>query len=204
MENNRTYSVYVHKVDTADKGPMYYTGVSHNLKRRWVQDTYKQCSLWPYIDEYGWNNIEHRVVADGLDRETAFKLEDCLICMYRSADCCINKRRSGRIEAENPNKYYKQYKTEHKEDYLLWFEENKEVLRAKKKRYYEEHRIEILKQKKLYAKIKSSTPEWKIYQRVRAYNNYHPDKIIETALEARDKYIQNGYIPDYIKTDDLQ
>lgn len=48
-----------------------------------------------------------------------------------------------------------------------------------------------------------STPEGKIYNRVCAFNHYHPDQIKETPLEAKQKYLQWGYIPDYIKSDDL-
>ena len=52
-------------------------------------------------------------------------------------------------------------------------------------------------------KKRLSTPEGKIYNRVHRYNEYHPDRKIETPLEAKNKYLEYGYIPSYIKNDDL-
>ena len=44
---------------------------------------------------------------------------------------------------------------------------------------------------------------YKITQRIREFNMAHPDKFVEMPLEGRRKYIKYGYIPDYIKNDDL-
>lgn len=46
-----------------------------------------------------------------------------------------------------------------------------------------------------------SSPEGKIYDRVKTYNRNHTQ--IETPLEAKNKYLKWGYIPSYIKNNDL-
>lgn len=203
MENNRTYSVYVHKVDTADNGPMWYVGMSSNIKNRWQPSLYKCKSLWPYIQEYGWENMEHRIVADGLDYELACKFEDALIRMYRIGDCCINERRSGLIATKKKDVYYNKWYEDHREEHNAYskqyYEEHREELKAYNKQYNEEHREE----KKAHNRARRSTPDGKIYNRVASFNQRHPDRMTETPKEARDKYLSTGYIPDYIKNNDL-
>lgn len=217
MDTNRTYSVYTHKVVTDDKGPMWYVGVTKNVKQRWHTSAYCQTSLEPYINKYGWENIEHRVVANRLDKETAYKMEDVLILMYRSADCCINNQRSGMI-TENKESYTKKWQKEHRKEHLerkkihyrLHKDEysaysknyrntHQEELKASKKKYYENNKDKCKAHQKEYR----STIEQKIYERVKTFNRYHPDRTTETPLEAKRKYLSTGYIPDYIKNYDL-
>lgn len=57
--------------------------------------------------------------------------------------------------------------------------------------------------RKQYYKKQHSTPEGKIYNRVNVFNRDHPDRKIETPLEAKNKYLEYGYIPSYIKNNDL-
>lgn len=52
--------------------------------------------------------------------------------------------------------------------------------------------------------FKETPNEIKIYNRVAGFNKNNPEKAVETPLEAKRKYNENGYIPDYIKNDDLQ
>lgn len=138
---------------------MYYVGMSKTqVNRRWKPSQYRTMSLHPYIQKYGWGNIEHLVVKDGLTEEQALYWEDRLLCMYSQMGCCINNNRSGYIFKSNIKEYYRQ---------------------------------------------RDKQPEWKVYSRVKAYNRYHPDKATETPLEAKKKYLGYGYIPDYIKSDDL-
>ena len=227
MDTNRTYSVYTHKVVTDDKGPMWYVGVTKNVKKRWRPSLYKHCniSLGQYIDKYGWDNIEHRVIAEGLDKEMAYKLEDFLIRMYRSADCCINKQRSGLFETNDKDGYMKEYRKVHSEEIQQYYLDNRDNILERqkqyhkehpevKKKYYEDHSDEILEKKRqyyadhieerrAYRSKRGSTPEWKIYGRVCSFNKRHPELAIETALEAKQKYLETGYIPDYVKNDDL-
>lgn len=192
MDTNRTYSVYTHKVVTDDKGPMWYVGVTKNVKKRWRPSCYKKhCLIGQCIEKYGWENMEHRVIVDGLDYEMARKLETYLIGMYRSADCCLNQ-----IRSFNDSQYQKEYYTRYNKDY---YAKHREENQKNCKEYYKENRAKLLD----YHKALLSTPEGKIYNRVKAFNQSHPDRMIETALEARDKYLQTGYIPDYVKNCDL-
>lgn len=161
MENNNKYSVYTHKVVTDDNGPMWYVGIT-STTHRWSPINYKETSLYPYIQKYGWDNIEHRVVYDGLDYQTAKRFEDLLILMYRSADCSVNKFRSGFVYSTDAKDYDRKYRM-----------------------------------------AERSKPEGKIYNRVTSFNQKHPDKMTETPMEAKRKYLETGYIPPYIKNDDL-
>lgn len=184
MKDNNNYSVYTHKVVTDDNGPMWYVGVTRQkLCRRWGPSRYKGKSLWPYIEQYGWENIEHRVIFDGLEREIALKLEDFLIQMYRSADCCINRNRSGLI-SEDRNAYARHLITEKYSSDQEWAENQRRNMRR-------------------YMRDRYTTKEGKIYYRVANFNRLHPDRAIETPKEARDKYLESGYIPTYIKHTDI-
>lgn len=118
-------------------------------------------SLAPYIEQYGWENIEHKVLIDGLSKKQA---EDRLIQALSMNWLCINERRSGGIRRNDKQAYDKEYR-------------------------------------KQYDKQRLSTPERIIYYRVRNYNKYHTP--IETPMEGKQKYLQWGYIPVYVKNDDL-
>lgn len=189
-----TYSVYVHRTPDG----MYYAGVAIDTKNRWYQSKYKECSLWPYIEQYGWYNIEHAVIADGLTYEKSREVEDMLILFYRSIGKCLNRRRSGFVEIEDNKRYHREYR---RDKYANDPEFAKQIRKRNRDRYandpeYAEH----LRQ---HQRNKLATPEGRIYDRVKAFNRYHPDRAIETPLEARDKYLESGYIPNYIKNDDL-
>lgn len=200
---------------------------------RWRPKDYKSTSLNPYIMRFGWETLEKIVLVDGLTEDEALDLEDRLICIYRSIGRCINKRRSGHrtkqqqmyeynhsekgIEcrsryqqsdkgkktiyehrhSENFKEYQKtynhQYRTTHREEILEkqkeYYQKNKEELSLKKRIYYKNHKEKWL------------TPEKIIYRRVAIYNRNHTP--IETPLEAKNKYLEYGYIPSYIKNNDL-
>ena len=149
MEYNGKYCVYTHKVVTDDNGPMWYVGMTNSTKSRWYKSNYKSTSLYPFIERYGWENIEHRVIAEGMDRETALKLEDFLICMYRNADCGINDKRSGMIESGDLDKYQqnyrnahreqqREYRNEHKEERRLYDSKNRDKINAQQRKRYAE------------------------------------------------------------------
>lgn len=42
-------------------------------------------------------------------------------------------------------------------------------------------------------------PENQVYIKVKNFNRLHPDKVVETPLEAKQKYIATGYVPTYVK-----
>lgn len=206
---NRKYSVYVHRVIT-DCGPMYYAGCTGNIQNRWNPRSYvKRCSFGPYIDKYGWENIEHIVVMDGLTYEKSMEVEDMLIQMYWSLGCGINKKRSGLIEVSNTEEYRSNYnqKPEVKERNRKRMREYMRQSDVKEK--VKEYRTEYYKRPEVKERVnelntrRNQKPERKIYNRVTNWNRTHPDEICETPLEAKQKYIETGYIPNYIKNNDL-
>lgn len=209
----KNYSVYVHKVNTPE-GPMYYTGVTGNIDNRWQPRQYKTTALWPYIEKYGWDNIEHIIVFESNNRNKAYEIEDLMILFYHSICKCINKRRSGHIKATDKKAYNRMLIKE-----LRRSSEYRERERKYAKKYAK-IRLELCKkrQKDKYAndpewverhreavRKNIQTPEGKVYNRVSSFNQRHPDSIIETPLEAKRKYIESGgtIIPQYIKYDDL-
>lgn len=182
------YWVYTH---TTPNG-MYYIGMSKLQPcKRWDKSAYKEPnSLAPYIEQFGWENIEHKVLIDGLTKEQAEQWEDHLIQALSMNDLCINKQRSGGQYRKGKQAYMKQYNDGHKEE-----------IKQYNKQWREEHKEERKAYHKQHDKQRNSTPERKIYYRVCNYNKYHTP--IETPMEAKQKYLQWGYIPAYIKNDDL-
>lgn len=212
MAVSDNYTVYTHRVVTEDNGPMYYVGVTINPKQRWYASCYCETALKPYIDKYGWDNIEHRVFADGLDYEMARKLEDTLIQLYRHFDSCINYNRSGLI-ANDKNVYNRQWYANNGE-WVERYNQRRRDRHANDPEYAEHIRQqdrdkyandpEYAERRRQYEREKRATPEGKIYDRVRGFNQRHPDRIVETPLEAKKRYLEQHIIPDYIKNNDLK
>lgn len=201
MENN--YSVYVHKVET-EEGPMYYTGVTkQQLSRRWQPVLYKDMSLWPYIEKYGWENIEHAVVIDGLTYEKSREVEDMLIHMYWSLGCGINKVRSGLVKVLNPDynkEKCKAYQAEHRNEIRdrkhQYYMENREEILKRDKEYHQAHREERNKQCREYYnankeafKVKNKkyrdTHKEEIREKQRQYYKEHREELTAKARERR-------------------
>ena len=198
--------------------PGYSGGKNGNKQcyQRWIPRDYKSTALWPYIEQYGWDNLIHIVIQDGLTKEQAEIIEGALIKQAKADGWCINQRYSGGV-CKNED-YFKQYREEHKdklrEKNKQYYEENKEKLCQKYKQYREEHKEQYKQYNKQwreehkdamqqYKKQYNSSPEGKIYNRVTNFNRSHPDQIKETPLEAKKRYLETGYIPSYIKNNDL-
>lgn len=226
MTEDKKYCVYTHEVET-ENGKMVYVGMtSMKLSKRWQPSNYKTTSMYAYIDKYGWNNIVHNVIESGLTKEEASDIEDKLICEYTDNGVCINERRSGYIcknryyyNEKSKSYYHKRYKND-QEYTQRKLKQGREYMRRKRaentefikqdrernRQYMRERRkndTEFAERYREYNRKKLATPEGRIYDRVKAFNRYHPDRAIETPKEARDKYLENGYIPQYIKHDDL-
>lgn len=155
---DRNHYVYQHVTPDG----MYYFGVTKVLNRRWEESRYKQTSLQPYIEKWGWENIRHDILLRELTYEEARITENMLIVTAREDGCCINERRSGFIKKDE-KEYHKQWYNENKEDYLekckKYVSENKEkrkeyliknrdIIREKRRKYYEENREEILEKRR--------------------------------------------------------
>ena len=93
---------------------MFYIGMSKQQpSRRWKPLHYKNNSLGPYIEKYGWNRIRHVILKDGLTKEQAVKLEGLLIEEATRQGFCINKQGSGYKWRDNPKEYKREYNREY-------------------------------------------------------------------------------------------
>ena len=161
MENN--YSVYQHVTPDG----MYYFGATSNIKRRWRNNgaEYKGTALQPYIEKFGWDNIQHIVLFKDQTRENALWIEDFLITTAREDGVCINKQRSGLVSKEegyNKNQSKQYYETnkgqilEQKQQYYEtnkdkrkdYLEQNKDRIRKQSQQRYQKNRDEILEQRR--------------------------------------------------------
>ena len=163
MENN--YSVYQHVTPDG----LYYFGATSNVERRWRNNgaEYKGTSLQPYIEQYGWDNIQHIVLFREQTRENALWIEDFLIETAREDGVCINKQRSGLVSKEegynkNQMKYLreqnhenevrkqKQYYEQNKDKIKQYYEQNKDKIKQYQQEYREQNKQQIRKQQKQY------------------------------------------------------
>ena len=163
MENN--YIVYQHVTPDG----MYYFGQTNNIKRRWEGNgsLYKGTALQPYIEKFGWDNIQHIVLFKDQTKENALWIEDFLITTAQEDGVCINKNRSGLVSKEEGYKqeynkhyyetnkeqkqqYYEQNKDKKREQRQQYYQKNKDQIREKQQQYYEENKDKRLKYKKQY------------------------------------------------------
>lgn len=107
----RIWTVYVHIVpkeirsspDRNDYFDKYYVGItSKSTKRRWGKDGngYKNQIFWHAIEKYGWNNIQHEIIAEHLTEDEACEMEDKLIVLLKSykGGHGYNRERGGILE----------------------------------------------------------------------------------------------------------
>ena len=168
MENN--YSVYQHVTPDG----MYYFGQTNDIKRRWSNNgaDYKRTSLQPYIEKFGWDNIQHIVLFKDQTKENALWIEDFLITTAREDGVCINQRRSGNISKEEGYKReYCQKNKDKKRDYdKQYYEQNKDNINERHKQYQEKNTHDIKQyQKQYYEKNREKIREYQrqYYQRKR-------------------------------------
>ena len=133
---NKKYVVYQHVTPDG----MYYFGQTQNVERRWSNNgaEYKGTTLQPYIEKYGWENIQHIVLFRDKTKEDALWIENFLIETAREDGVCINKNRSGLISKEEGYKqqYYEDNKDKIKAQSKQYYEDNKDKI----KQYYEQHK----------------------------------------------------------------
>lgn len=93
------YCVYKH---TAPNGKVYIGITSKSPKKRWRNGGgyYQNAHFKNAIDAYGWDNIRHEIIIDGITKEEACEIEKDLIAKYKS-----NLREHGynnSVGGENP------------------------------------------------------------------------------------------------------
>ena len=177
MENN--YSVYQHVTPDG----MYYFGATQNVERRWSRNgaEYEGTGLQPYIEKYGWDNIQHIVLFREQTRENALWIEDFLITTAREDGVCLNKQRSGLVSKEEGynqdrnQKYYEQNKDRIRERHREYQDEHKDKIREYHEQYYQKNREKELEQRKQrYQKNRE-----KELEQSREYQRKNRDKINE-------------------------
>ena len=136
---DKKYVVYQHVTPDG----MYYFGQTQNVERRWKNNgaEYKGTSLYPYIEKFGWDNIQHIVLFKEQTRENALWIEDFLITTAQEDGVCINKQRSGLIT--NKEGYYQQR-----------YQQNREKELEQQRAYYQKNRDKILEQNRQYRQRK--------------------------------------------------
>ena len=223
MENN--YSVYQHVTPDG----MYYFGQTSNIKRRWKNNgaEYKGTTLQPYIEKFGWNNIQHIVLFKDQTKEDALFIENFLIETAREDGVCINKNRSGNVSKEEGYKqdydkhYYKknkdkkkQYYEQNKDKRKDYLEQNKDKIREYnreyQREYQEQNKEQIREQKKqYYERNKEKFKEYREqnkeqireYQRQyqREYKEQNKDKIREYNREYHRQYRKRKKLEKQLK-----
>lgn len=88
------WTVYIHIVPDSVNGcghDKYYVGVTcQDVKKRWGNSSgilYRKCRLfYDAIQKYGWDNIEHEIIASNLNEDEAYKFEKLLISKLKTYD----------------------------------------------------------------------------------------------------------------------
>lgn len=85
IPKGNVYSVYVH---TTPDGRAYVGVSGTDLEYRWKNGkNYQNCTRFrKAIEEYGWENIRHEVIASGMSREEAWNLEEQVIAELNATD----------------------------------------------------------------------------------------------------------------------
>ena len=171
MKNN--YSVYQHVTPDG----MYYFGQTQNVEQRWKGNGagYKGTALYPYIEKFGWDNIQHIVLFKDQTKENALWIEDFLITTAQEDGVCINKKRSGNISKEKDyyrdydqkrskkrrgyqREYYREYREKNRDNYREYqreyqreyYEQNKDKLNQYSREYQEKNKDKIRKYQREY------------------------------------------------------
>lgn len=89
-ENNEKYSVYVHTFPNGKR----YVGRSKNPLTRWNNGRGYMTNeaMYKDIEKYGWDNIEHSIIAENLTLEEANRLERNIIDYYNLVEEGYNRR----------------------------------------------------------------------------------------------------------------
>ncbi len=89
-----SWCVYEHIFPNGKK----YIGISSNAVKRWRNgDGYRsQGKVWNAIDRYGWDNVKHNIIIDGISKEQAEAMEQYLISELDTIDNGYNTAIGGK------------------------------------------------------------------------------------------------------------
>lgn len=90
------YFVYKH---TTPSGNVYIGITCQRLSQRWANGKGYKCQklFARSIDKYGWDNIRHEVLFEGLTKEQAEQKEIELIAEYKSKSISLNAANGGQV-----------------------------------------------------------------------------------------------------------
>ena len=73
FSEEKNYCVYLHSFPNGKK----YVGITKDIEKRWTNGLgYKDNSaMWSAIIKYGWDNIEHKILAKNLTKASALEIE---------------------------------------------------------------------------------------------------------------------------------
>lgn len=94
MKNN--YTVYMHICPNNKK----YIGITgQNPQKRWANGKgyIDNALFYKDIQKYGWDNIEHEILLDGLNENQAWKIEEKFITAYKTKQPKYGYNRCGGI-----------------------------------------------------------------------------------------------------------
>ena len=197
----KLYTVYVH---IAPDG-MHYYGVTNNPKHRRQGNgrLYKTTALQPYIEKYGWENIQHIILFENQSKEDALSIEDSLIISGWEKGNCINQQRSGNISKEEG--YFREYYEQNREKILEYREQNKDKYRKYRREYYRQYREQNKDNYRKYQREYNEKNREKIneYYRQRYHENLsknrEKNRIKQQKYRQRKKeekqFIELGYVP---------
>ena len=90
---NKNYCVYEHIFPNDKK----YIGISYDPEKRWGNGKgyKKQPKIARAINKYGWENVTHNIIIDGISKEQAETLEKYLIAELKTIDRGYNTSTGG-------------------------------------------------------------------------------------------------------------
>ena len=200
---DKKYVVYQHVTPDG----MYYFGQTQNVEKRWRGNGigYKGTALYPYIEQYGWENIKHIVLFRDQTKEDALWIEDFLIETAREDGVCINKQRSGNISKEEgyQQRQSKQYREQHedkiKEYQSQYYEQNRDKIKERTKQYYEQNKDKIREYQQEYQQTYQQEYYEQNKDKKKEYREQNKDKISNYQREYREQHKEeyNEYQREY-------
>ena len=115
--NEKNYSVYCHIFPNGKR----YVGITKNIRKRWQNGSgyVKQSYMHNAILKYGWNNIRHEILCEGLTQEQACEMEMMLISKYKSDNPQFGYNRSKGGENHFGGRFYSEEEREYRRKLML-------------------------------------------------------------------------------------
>ena len=100
MKNNKKYIVYEH---IFPNGMVYVGLTSNDPEKRWgkIGCRYKNKKFYDDIKNYGWENIEHKIIKSNLTVDEAIRIEKELILKYKENGVSYNISNGGELGLED-------------------------------------------------------------------------------------------------------